>query len=172
MSSTSTEDDEEEDDGDDGDDDGLGGFRLGIGRLSWNLGGSNGNGGGGNKAGEDGGYIPTDTDFERNFGDGVDNEEEDDEVYYDADGDDEMEQRAEEPLLPGLYRAVYAFEPEGIAEMALEEDQIVKVIGRGGGVGWAVVDKGGPDGGHALVPEGYLEIVRLDGEEEDDEGGS
>ena len=33
--------------------------------------------------------------------------------------------------------------------MALEEDQVVRVVGRGGGVGWAVVVKLG--GGHALV---------------------
>ena len=75
--------------------------------------------------------------------------------YEDAqqDGDDE-------PLVPGLYRALYAFEPEGTAEMALEEEQIVHVVGRGGGVGWAVVEKEG--GGHALVPESYLELVEAD----------
>jgi hypothetical protein len=59
-----------------------------------------------------------------------------------------------EPLPPGLYRALYAFEPEGLAEMRLVEDQIVRVVGRHGQlpgqpqgaglgeevqVGWAVV---------------------------------
>ena len=53
--------------------------------------------------------------------------------------------------------------------MALQEDQIVRVVGRGGD-GWAViiVDAGGGEGEkmqnqkHALVPAGYLEAVELD----------
>ncbi|KAI5985538.1 hypothetical protein EDD15DRAFT_2511654 [Pisolithus albus] len=75
-------------------------------------------------------------------------------------------------LLPGLYRALYPFEPEGTAEMRLEEDQIVRVLGRGGGVGWAVVVKDGlkDNGIHALVPESYLEVVKLDCEGEVDPG--
>ena len=44
--------------------------------------------------------------------------------------------------------------PEGTAEMALEEDQVVRVVGRGGGVVWAIVEKEG--GGHALVTESYI----------------
>ena len=79
----------------------------------------------------------------------------------------------EEPLYPGLYKALYQFIPEGTAEMGLEEEQIVKVVGRGGGVGWAVViknwdvEKGEVVGGekqaqHALVPESYLEPYQLD----------
>ena len=72
----------------------------------------------------------------------------------------------------GLYHALYAFDPEGTAEMALAEDQIVRVVGRGGGVGWAVVvDERGAAGAQgkgkwALVPESYLEAVRLDGVDE------
>ncbi|KAG8808865.1 hypothetical protein FRC17_003732 [Serendipita sp. 399] len=94
------------------------------------------------------------------------------------------------PLPPGIYRAVYAFEAEGTAEMSLEEGQLVKVIGRGGGVGWAVVERdwtpermtnrddldssASGDGidasgsgalalaGQALVPEGYLESYQVD----------
>ncbi|PVF94925.1 hypothetical protein CPB86DRAFT_788609 [Serendipita vermifera] len=92
------------------------------------------------------------------------------------------------PLQPGIYRALYPFEAEGTAEMSLDEGQLVKVIGRGGGVGWAVVERGwrmtaeelgktkesalnqDSDGGNgalalagqALVPEGYLEPYRLD----------
>jgi hypothetical protein len=80
-------------------------------------------------------------------------------------GEGEERSGEERPLLPGLYRALYVFEPEGTAEMALEEDQIVRVIGRGGGVGWAIVARGG-DEGHALVPEGYLELVSLDRDSE------
>jgi hypothetical protein len=80
-------------------------------------------------------------------------------------GEESRAEERERPLLPGLYRALYVFEPEGTAEMALEEDQIVRVIGRGGGVGWAIVARGG-DEGHALVPEGYLELVSLDRDSE------
>lgn len=87
-----------------------------------------------------------------------DDDDDDDSGQY---GGVEEENVQERPLLPGLYRALYAFEPEGTAEMALEEDQVVRVIGRGGGVGWAIVARDG-DEGHALVPEGYLELVSLD----------
>lgn len=112
----------------------------------------------------DGTQLPSKTDFDRNFDasspaeektpfsyDGV---EEDEDGNYDGTEGDEEEGG---PLVPGRYRALYAFEPEGTAEMALEEDQLVYVIGRGGGVGWAVVER--EDGGHALVPESYLELV-------------
>ncbi|KAJ1308235.1 hypothetical protein OPQ81_003950 [Rhizoctonia solani] len=75
----------------------------------------------------------------------------------------------ETPFIPGIYRAMYPFEPEGTAEMALVEDQRVNVLGRGGGVGWVVVLKS--DGEQALVPEGYLELVRpsLDDDDDDDD---
>jgi len=43
------------------------------------------------------------------------------------------EPEGEELLYPGLYRAMYTFVPEGMAEIALAEDQIVRVVGRGGG---------------------------------------
>ncbi|KAG8798305.1 hypothetical protein FRC18_008699 [Serendipita sp. 400] len=84
---------------------------------------------------------------------------------------------------------MYAFEAEGTAEMTLEEGQLVKVVGRGGGVGWAVVERDWTPGkgdkvaesrdsssedkidasgsgalalaGQALVPEGYLEPYQL-----------
>ncbi|KIJ59779.1 hypothetical protein HYDPIDRAFT_32882 [Hydnomerulius pinastri MD-312] len=117
--------------------------------------------------------FPSRGDFDRNFAD-PDEDEGEGEVYDDAEDlsdeqyDDE-EQEGEPALLPGLYRAIYAFEPEGIAEMKLDEDQVVRVVGRGGGVGWAVAVKGGlkDNGVHALVPESYLEVVRLDGDEEE-----
>ncbi|KAF9074569.1 hypothetical protein BDP27DRAFT_139036 [Rhodocollybia butyracea] len=78
-------------------------------------------------------------------------------------------------LCPGLYRALYAFEPEGSREMALKEDQVVRVVGRGGGAGWAVVVVDGVDNEGrvrvsqkeqlALVPETYLELLTLDDNE-------
>ncbi|CEL62221.1 hypothetical protein RSOLAG1IB_10295 [Rhizoctonia solani AG-1 IB] len=79
---------------------------------------------------------------------------------YQSGGDD---------FTPGIYRAMYPFEPEGTAEMALVEDQRIHVLGRGGGVGWVVVLKS--DGEHALVPEGYLELVRADLDDDDDSDG-
>ena len=98
----------------------------------------------------------------------------------DREEDGEYEE-PQEPLYPGLYRALYSFEPEGMAEMELDENQIVRVVGRGGGVGWAVVvdERGGDEEGrkvqvkHALVPESYLEAVTLDWldwEEDEEEG--
>ena len=147
----------------------------GLGRLGWfgarsNTSSSSG-AGTDSPAGGSGG--PSQRDFARNF-DVTSPEYEVDDPYEsldddDDDDDDDTDDRfgrgedrgGERPLLPGLYRALYVFEPEGTAEMALEEDQIVRVIGRGGGVGWAIVARGG-DEGHALVPEGYLELVSLD----------
>lgn len=170
------------------DDGGLGGgwdgFRMGLGRLSWNVGTT-----GASTAAtvleeeaKDAGF-PSRMDLDRNFLEG-DSDADLDEEYYDANGvvpvdDDDYE---EDALYPGLYRALYAFEPEGTAEMRLEEDQVVRVIGRGGGVGWAVVidEKGTAEEAeaeglaadlvapkHALVPESYLEPVRLDWEDEE-----
>ncbi|KAJ8090633.1 hypothetical protein PM082_018190 [Marasmius tenuissimus] len=143
--------------------------------------------------------FPTQTDLDRNFADSSESSDTEEDDYDDAEdgasgryysasaspmpeGDDaEYGDAGEDDLLPGLYKALYAFEPEGTAEMALQEDQLVHVVGRGGGVGWAVVvvdgvnEKGDyvelPDEGegkkkHALVPESYLEVVRLDGESE------
>ena len=111
--------------------------------------------------GGNGGSRPSQSDLDKNFNASSPTEEQDDpygdeyEEYDDAQGGE-----GEEALLPGLYRALYAFEPEGTAEMALEEEQIVHVVGRGGGVGWAVVEREG--GGHALVPESYLELIEAD----------
>lgn len=113
------------------------------------------------------GFMPTSSDFARNFDVSSPNEEyptsgfqvpDESEIDEEEEEDDYPDQDV--PLLPGLYRALYAFVPEGTAEMALTEDQIVKVIGRGGGVGWAVaVDEAG---NHALVPESYLEPVQIE----------
>jgi hypothetical protein len=142
---------------------GWGGFSWsGIAnRLSWS------SLSGGKPQSSDGAQLPSKTDFDRNFDaaspaeekspfsydDGVDEDEDEDGNYDGTEGDEEEGG----PLVPGKYRALFAFEPEGTAEMALEEDQVVYVIGRGGGVGWAVVEK--EDGVHALVPESYLELV-------------
>ncbi|KAI0820696.1 hypothetical protein BC628DRAFT_1395890 [Trametes gibbosa] len=103
---------------------------------------------------------PSKTDFERNFDVSSPTDEtkaSDSEDIYE--GEEEGDED-EGPLVSGLYRALYAFDPEGTAEMALEEEQIVHVVGRGGGVGWAIVEREG--GGHALVPESYLELMEAD----------
>ena len=141
---------------------GWGGFSWSgfANRLSWSSFSS------GKHQSSDGAQLPSKTDFDRNFDasspaeekrafsyDGADEDEDEDANYDGTEGDEEDGA----PLIPGRYRALYAFEPEGTAEMALEEDQVVSVIGRGGGVGWAVIEK--ENGSHALVPESYLEFV-------------
>ncbi|KJA16081.1 hypothetical protein HYPSUDRAFT_47711 [Hypholoma sublateritium FD-334 SS-4] len=167
MGSVESSDGDEEEEVDDDAEWGASGL---LGRLSW-LGAAAAAAGSTDDDDDDGearAGFPTQSDLDMNFGDADEGEEEEE----------------EEPLYPGLYRAVYAFEPEGIAEMRLEEDQIVRVVGRGGGVGWAVVvdESAVPSAAdreaaertgvpcaprHALVPEGYLEAVRLDWEDEE-----
>ena len=177
---------------------------MGFGR--WGGGGAT-SGGTTTGAGANGGNggFPSQSELDRNF---LDAEEELEEQFQQGGYDgqyqeglegEEGEEYEDEPLYPGIYRAMFAFEPEGTAEVGLEEDELVKVVGRGGGVGWAVVevgwkassgagsgnengdtgsgaDKGGgvdvtlKDGRkvrHGLVPESYLEPVRLDGEEDE-----
>ncbi|KAF8318179.1 hypothetical protein DL93DRAFT_2076174 [Clavulina sp. PMI_390] len=68
------------------------------------------------------------------------------------------EQQTVGEFVPGTYRALYAFNAEGASEMDLAEEQIVQVLGRGGGDGWVVVATDN-EGGQALVPESYLEFV-------------
>ena len=120
--------------------------------------------------------LPSQSELDRNFTEepeafGEEEEEEGQSEYVDAEEDfSERDDDGEvNDLFPGIYRALYPFEPEGMAEMKLDEEQLVRVIGRGGGIGWAVVVKEGlrDNGIHALVPESYLEPVRLDGEEEE-----
>ncbi|KIJ47720.1 hypothetical protein M422DRAFT_248727, partial [Sphaerobolus stellatus SS14] len=97
----------------------------------------------------------------------------DDNLDYAADqGEDDVEGE-EGPLPPGIYLALFDFEPEGTVEMALVEGQEVRVVGRGGGVGGR---EGGEKSGegteeYALVPESYLKFVRGDEEDGDDEEG-
>ncbi|TFK53297.1 hypothetical protein OE88DRAFT_1239961 [Heliocybe sulcata] len=126
-----------------------GGFKWGFGGGGWGF----GNRGSRMPGEEDLGSLPSRTELDRNF---TGEDEDEEEGYGDAEGE-------EGPLYPGLYKALYAFMPEGTAEMALEEEQVVRVISRGG-VGWAIVLK--PEGGQALVPASYLEPVKLDEEEE------
>jgi len=167
-------------------DDGAGTFGFsgwGFGRLGWFGARSSVGSAGAAGAGEG----PSQGDFARNFTDMTSPDCEIEDPYDSLDNEDEedvdevqdrgsggvgagSQENSERPLLPGWYRALYAFEPEGTAEMALAEDQIVRVIGRGGGVGWAIVARGG-DEGHALVPEGYLELVSLDRDQVGEEEG-
>ncbi|KAF8829934.1 hypothetical protein HHX47_DHR2000219 [Lentinula edodes] len=93
--------------------------------------------------------------------------------------DDSLDSIGEGELIPGQYRALYSFEPEGPSEMKLTEGEIVMVVGRGGGGGWAVVvdkyteysprdvEPGGTTNPnvtskYALVPESYLELIQPD----------
>jgi len=156
VSSVGSSDGEENEDDEGEGDDGWGGFKWGA--FPW-TGGRSGNGDG---------SMPSNVDFARNFDADVgedENEVGDEDGVEEGDGDQFL--LGDEPLFPGLYRALYAFVPESSSEMALEEEQVVRVVGRGGGIGWEVVVK--PEelgGGHALVPESYLEVMRLDEEGE------
>ncbi|KIJ22325.1 hypothetical protein M422DRAFT_277296, partial [Sphaerobolus stellatus SS14] len=107
----------------------------------------------------------------------------DDNLDYAADQGEDGGEGEEGPLTPGIYLALFDFEPEGTAEMALVEGQEVRVVGRGGGVGWKVVireasnastvGEKGSEGAeeYALVPESYLKFVRGDEKDGDDEEG-
>ncbi|KAF8154316.1 hypothetical protein BJ912DRAFT_1152216 [Pholiota molesta] len=162
------EDDGEDEDGEWGDADGGWGSSSVFGTLRWAYPGTAGAGGAG--AGAEGSGFPSQGDLDQNF---RAEEEWDDEGGGGGVLADEQEDEDEDTLYPGLYRALYAFEPEGTAEMRLVEDQVVRVVGRGGGVGWAVVVDESADADvegevrHALVPESYLEPVRLDWEDEE-----
>jgi len=161
LTSTSSTEEENEQWEDETDGNGWGGFKWGFQKMQSDWGFSSHT----STAAED---FPSRTDFARNFGDDESEVYDEPEGYSENQDDDDDEEIEGEPVLhPGLYRALYAFEPEGTAEMKLEEDQIIRVIGRGGGVGWAVVVKDSIKDTHALVPESYLEVVLLDGEEED-----
>lgn len=173
------------------------GFKMGTGRFSWTTNSGTGAATAATifdqekayataaenlAAPSNGNGYPSRSDMDMNFLDSESEEfydAEDDGMFDDEENDDDDEEvgeTEEEPLYPGLYRAMYAFEPEGTAEMRLVEDQIVRVVGRGGGVGWAIVvadQEGGMDAStdkaltapkHALVPESYLEPYKLDWE--------
>src|SRR5258708_5395229 len=58
-------------------------------------------------------------------------------------------------LVPGHLCALHPFEPEGSSEMALE-NQVVSIIGRGGGLGWAVVRTTMLSYRRIIVPVDYL----------------
>lgn len=101
-----------------------------------------------------------------------------------VDGDDDFSSGDElgyddvnpEPLKTGVYRALYPFEAEGPSEMSVEVNQLVRIIGRGGGEGWVVAlrnwtpeqeIKGTRNAcdtavAQGLVPEGYLQPYQLD----------
>lgn len=72
---------------------------------------------------------PSRTDFERNFDMSSPVDEHEDKPYDDDDDEDYEEcPNEDEPLAPGLYRALYSFHPEGTAEMALEEEPVCRSL--------------------------------------------
>ncbi|KIJ30280.1 hypothetical protein M422DRAFT_784055 [Sphaerobolus stellatus SS14] len=147
--------------------------------------GSFGTAGGGRGGGEGtfgaggSGVYPSRDDFERNFDNLPDAESfnddggaylsdeyenSDDNLDYTADQGENGGEGEEGPLASGIYLALFDFEPEGTAEMALVEGQEVRVRAgrrRRGGEGAEE---------YALVPESYLKFVR-GGEDGNDEDG-
>ena len=115
--------------------------------------------------------YPSQMELERNFGQGTkyngDSDAEDsDEPSYPFDryySDLDRPPVVDPSLPPRSYHALYMFEAVGDTEMGLEEGQIVTVVGKERGDGWAVVNdtREGREGCHALVPESYLELVHL-----------
>lgn len=91
--------------------------------------------------------LGTDHDNDDYWSDDQDDDDDaDDDDYYDDD---------QEP--DGLFRAAYAFDPEGVNEMAIAVGDLLDVRGRGGGGdGWVVAIRL-DTGEEGLVPEGYLE---------------
>ncbi|KAG8903717.1 hypothetical protein FRC01_009021 [Tulasnella sp. 417] len=88
-------------------------------------------------------------------------------IRADSDEDDEHPSQFDlDPIefTPGLYKALYPFEPEGSAEMGLEEDQEVRCLCRYDvSEGWLVAVKEVTNSGeviHALVPEAYMQLIR------------
>jgi hypothetical protein len=163
------DDEEDEDDGMNG-----WGFSMGLGRLSWGVpsapsaGTSTGTGTGTGSEVQGGTGFPSRSDLDRNFLDDDDEGgEAGDPQTADYAEDDDDDDDAEDPLYPGIYRALFAFQPEGTAEVGLREDQLVRVIKRGGGVGWAVVEVGWK------ASRELVEELRGSGELEtyDDDGG-
>ena len=102
--------DEEEDEGDG--DDGWGGFKWGA--FSWPTAKA-----GDTRNGNGDGSMPNSMDFARNFdvevSEGEGQSEGEDELGEDGEGGDVEGDRSllgDEPLYPGLYRALYAFRPQ------------------------------------------------------------
>lgn len=142
--------------------------------------------------GSGGDDFPLHTDFARNFSEeAVDSslsasDDVDTDYYYSGD-DGEGASAEEEPLEPGLYRVLYVFNPEGTRGCASRRTSSCVSWDAGVG-GWSVVVHHPPGGGkevpvaadeagfemerHALVPESYLELVKPDTEDrEEEEGG-
>ncbi|RXW22915.1 hypothetical protein EST38_g2965 [Candolleomyces aberdarensis] len=164
---TGDEEDEEEDDGMNG-----WGFRMGLGRLSWGVPSASSVPASTSTEGQGTGQgFPSRSDLDRNFLDN-DEEEVEEEDPQTADYAEDDDDDAEDPLYPGIYRALFAFQPEGTAEVGLREDQLVRVIKRGGGVGWAVVEVGWK-ASRELVEElrGSGELETYDDAEDDSEKG-
>lgn len=85
------------------------------------------------------------------------NEHDADAYWSDGDEFDEEEYYLDDEEPDGLYRAAYAFEPEGVNEMAVDMGDLLDVRGRGGGGdGWVIAIRL-DSGAEGLVPEGYLE---------------
>ena len=110
--------------------------------------------------------------------DGVDADD-DEGDSTDSDDTDRDRDHSGEEVKPGMYRALFAFEAEGSAEMSVVEGQMVRVVG-GGRDGWAIAERTTHKAGgsrastgavidvlgeeHGLVPLGYLEVSELDGD--------
>jgi hypothetical protein len=100
-------------------------------------------------------------------------------VDGDEDSSPESSDREDSPLRPGIYRVLFTFAAESPAEMSVNEDQLIRVLGRGGGEGWVVAlrswtpekdvsiipeatEEASHEEEHGLVPESYIELHRIE----------
>jgi hypothetical protein len=99
-----------------------------------------------------------------------------DDQRYPPIGDDDDEYDEEEPLGPepeGFYRAMFPFEAMGQYEMTVDQDEVLYVSGRGGGVGWVLAKRTREvrEGEliEGLVPESYIEPAETASPEDGDD---
>lgn len=100
---------------------------------------------------------------------GDDDFDEDEDDYDDYSSDERAADPTATVFTPGIYQALYDFEPEMDTEMRIEVGEVVTVLTRqcAGWVQAGRVADGQITGEVGLVPENYLQILQAhDGEEE------
>ncbi|EJU05928.1 hypothetical protein DACRYDRAFT_112756 [Dacryopinax primogenitus] len=96
------------------------------------------------------------------FGQAVENDSDLDHSPYPSYDDEDEEDSFERPFVPGLYRCLYDFIPEGTAELPMTAGHLYRIVSRCGPIGWVIMVNA--DGTTGIVPEGYLTLER--GEED------
>lgn len=98
------------------------------------------------------------------FGQPVDHNADLDQASYPP-YDDESD-ISETEFVPGWYRCLYDFVPEGPAEMAMTAGNLYHIVSRCAVVGWVIAVN--EDNTTGIVPEGYVTLERRDDDFEDE----